>query len=160
RGDFPPYGALGVGYRADLLSVIGRLGEPASRGRRVLATLDHQLFVWWVAFRHQPAYLVDPFVSPLGDQVIERRLVRFCKLVGASRAQLGDVLAERTVNVFWLGHNKYQASRGHSFAPISEYAPATQRSILTSSPFDNWHIALPRGELERLLALYDAESPG
>jgi hypothetical protein len=69
--------------------------------------------------------------------------------------QFAELVSTDAVLLYWLGLEKYQASRAFTFAPISSYTPQQQARITETSVFDNWHLILPPRELDRLRRAYD-----
>src|SRR5262249_27431523 len=152
--DFDEYAAL-KSYRNDFIGLVGELRKPAYRDAKVLATFDHQLFVWWVTFEHRFSFMTDPFTSTVPDRIVESRIMQFCKLLHQSKDPFLAVLQQHVVVTLWLGHDKYQASRGHSFAPPSEYSAAIQHEIASGNPYEAWSLAIPRSELDRMASAYE-----
>jgi len=159
RHDFGEYSSLKT-YRNDFIALVSELRRPAYRDAKVLGTFDHQLFVWWVTFQHRFSFMTDPFVSTAPDRIVESRIMQFCKLLHQSREGFLTILKQHVVITMWLGHDKYQASLGHTFAPISDYVPATQHDIAKGSFYDAWYMALPNSEIERMAATYERVQPG
>lgn len=156
RPDFAAYGRLPPTYRKEFAALARELSSEGYRSARVLGTLDHQVFVWWTAFAGKFAYASDPFVSTVSDDENERRLLSLLKLLRASPEAAGDYLAEESIAVFFLAHNKYQASGAHTFAPLSQYAGEVQRQIRAGDALSSWPIRVPPGERQRLISRYRA----
>jgi hypothetical protein len=137
-------------YRGNLSGLMAALKVERERGARILGTLDHHVLVYWTAFLNGFVFVPDPFSSAAPDAEIERRLLAFAKLVGLPPALLAGFLEDPAILNFFLGHNKYQASIAHHFAPLSDYSPAVRASIEKSAIYDTWRLALPISERQRL----------
>jgi hypothetical protein len=142
RPDFFHYGELGESYLRDFEQLAKELSARASSGLRVLATLDHELAVWWIGTQGGAVLNPDPFVSPLPDAEIERRLVAFGAatqldprefirfIVQDNDPVLNNSYGHNNVVVnLFLGHQKYGGRSG-------------------------WTLRIPPAELERLEQLY------
>jgi hypothetical protein len=158
RSDFARYAAI-PDYKASFTDLCRELASGRHRQARTLATLDHHLYVFWTAFAGRFALVPDPFSSFAPDGELEDRLLGYLKLLGVKEAELPALLSERSTLVFFLSHDKHQASRAHHFAPTREYPAANQAAIRTGSIYASWEVALPRSELERLGRRYAATEP-
>jgi hypothetical protein len=146
RPDFFHYGELGNSYLRDFEQLAKELSARASSGLRVLATLDHELAVWWIGTQGGAVLNPDPFVTPLPDAEIEQRLVAFGAATQLSpREFIRFVIQDNNpalnnayghnnvvVNLF-LGHQKYGGETG-------------------------WTLRIPPAEIERLRRLYREEA--
>jgi hypothetical protein len=132
--------------RPDFTALVREFGREQYKDCKVLGTFDLQAHNWWVAFG--PGYVFNPnsFRSTLPDGEIERRVLLLTHVMGLESRPLDEI-------VLWLGSNKYQANRIHSFAPLDQYAPAEADAIRNVSFIENWHLVLPTTERDRLLAL-------
>jgi hypothetical protein len=142
RPDFFHYGELGESYLRDFRQLTKELRTRAGSGLRVLATLDHELAVWWIGSQGGAVLNPDPFVTPLPDAEIERRLVAFGAATQLSPREFIRFIVQDdnpvlnnsyghnnvVVNLF-LGHQKYGGRSG-------------------------WTLQIPPAELERLEHLY------
>jgi hypothetical protein len=146
RPDFFHYGELGESYLRDFEQLAKELSARAETGLRVLATLDHELAVWWIGTQGGAVLNPDPFVTPLPDAEIERRLVAFGAatqldlrefirfLVQDDNPVLNNSYGHNNVVVnLFLGHQKYGGASG-------------------------WHLRIPPAELARLRQLYRDEA--
>jgi hypothetical protein len=109
------------------------------------------------------SFLADPFLSVVPDVEIETRLLSLCKLVGMSDEELGAFVNRPYVNIFWLGHAKYQACAAHTFAPLGEYSDAEKESIRKAGVFGAFNVIVPSGERKRLTNAFqglDAQNLG
>jgi hypothetical protein len=146
RADFFEYGQLGPSYLRDFRQLAKELRARAGSGLRVLATLDHELAVWWIGPQGGAVLNPDPFVTPLPDAEIERRLVAFGAAMQLDADQFVRFLVQDNdparnnsmghnnivVNLF-LGHQKYGGRSG-------------------------WNLWIPSAELGRLEQLYREEA--
>src|SRR5262249_47927746 len=82
RSDFYHYAELGDDYLRDLKSLAAELDRRRAPQLHVIATVDHELCAWWLAFRSGAVLNPDPFGSPLGDAEIEDRLIELGSLLG------------------------------------------------------------------------------
>lgn len=158
---YPAVDPAGAGpYRAEFADLARHL-EGAARGRRpVLGTLDPQIYSWWLSFTDGYSFLAEAFVSTASDRTVERRLAALGRRLGATPDDYMALIRERGTLWFWLGSVKYQASRAYHLAPEVEYDPATRREIREGSLYNNFNVALPAGEAERLRRDYvGPESP-
>jgi hypothetical protein len=157
RCDFLQYDELDA-YRPAFVDVTSHLRKIDRGSRRPLslATLDHQLYSWWVTFCSGHAAVPDPFFTTLPDSEIEDRLLSYCHLLGLTRSELVDFVRDRETLALWLSHNKHQASRAHAFSPFEDYGSGVRDSIARGSIFDSWSLALSGCETARLAERYKA----
>ena len=106
--------------------------------------------------------MAEPSFSTLPDSEVESRLVDFCRLLGMTPDRFASFIRKPWVLIFWIGHNKYQASRMYTFSPMEDYSPEDQKKIL-SSPWleswqSSWNIILPLSEEKRLRHQYVQET--
>ncbi|MCP5068900.1 MAG: hypothetical protein GY946_20245 [bacterium] len=158
RRDFAAYRV--PAYRQAFSALTEELERDEYDEARVLGTLDIQVLDWWSLFGGLHAFAPEPCSTIIPDDEIEDRLLRLFRELGASRLQVAHLLNDRSVLVFFLGCSKYQASRGYSFAPISQYPGQVQEYIRASPPFKRWMIALPVFETMRLVRRYDRTPEG
>lgn len=161
RPDFAAYATL-PDYRDNFSRLAHELTTPEYAGHDVLATLDIQVYVWWTTFRTGHAFLTDPFNSAVSDDLLEDRLIRFGRLAGIdSSDRFAEFIQQRHINLWWLGHNKYQASKAHTYAPLSEY-PAPIRQAIQAEPWGVWsgcwRVYIPESEIERLKRKFEARA--
>ena len=146
-------------YWSDFRDLLCRLDEsPELRGAEVLGALDAQVLNWWGAFGPGWQFVAQAWVTPGSDQVQERRLLVFCRLLGLRDEQLPRFLQFYYIKASLLGCAKYQACRGHTFSPLDDYEPADRAEILKKSVDDSWHIVVPKSEIRRLERLYAQSS--
>ena len=138
-----------VPYRAEFTELAKYLSTVARGEPQVLATLDHQVFVWWLTFTGGYSFLADPFSSTIPDCAIESRMGAFCHLIGMKAEEYRHFLQRQTVEMFWVSHDKYQASRAYAFSPLSDYPAQVQEEIKQASIFDNFHVVVPFSEMRR-----------
>ena len=155
RPDFEEYQSL-TNYRSDFLEVTNRLSIHKSQGATVVGTLDAQLFSWWISFQNGHSFIFDPGLTRLPDSVIEHRLAAFCRILGMAAEEFRALINRPYVTNFWLSHDKYQASQAHTFAPLSDYDPAVGEGIERTDINSSWNLAIPNGEQERLLLLFES----
>jgi hypothetical protein len=148
------------GYRADLSALLGELRKPAYRGRNVLGTFDQQLGMLWVLDRRHTLFVPDPFLSTVGDAVIEERSMALSRLMGRDAGQFLQQARDEYFQKKFLTLGKWQLSRSYAPAPLEDYDPADLRTAFATSPKDNWNVALPLSEQRRMLRAYDAPRPG
>jgi hypothetical protein len=142
-------------YRDDFAALAVELAKPEYADCKVLATLDHQVFSWWVSFHRGYSFLPDPFSTTVPDAEIERRVVWFSHEVNLSSASFLELLRSRMFRNLWLGHDKYQCSKVYHFAPLDDYEPAALAAYENSTIFDCWVQAVPLSEQRRLLRLFE-----
>jgi hypothetical protein len=155
RHGITTYAALGNGYKRDLGALIDELSSSRYAGRRVLATFDHAVYMWWLTFARKWVAVGDPFLATRPDAELETRFMSFAREMGVDSQRLIPLLDEYMVQLFWFSCAKYQASRAHSFAPIDEYPPAVQTEIRTGSMQNAFNLVIPRSEKERVLRKYE-----
>ena len=146
-------------YRDDFAAMTAELSRPEYAGYRVLATLDHQVFAWWVAFHKGYTFVPDPFSTTVPDAEIERRIAWFLRDMNVSTATFEEFLHSRMFRTMWLGHDKYQCSKAYQFAPLEDYDPSALEAYQKSSVLDSWVQAVPLSEQRRLVHLFEG-SPG
>ncbi|MGI0491031.1 hypothetical protein ACN4EG_04395 [Alkalinema pantanalense CENA528] len=153
RADFPEWQAL-PNYRQNLNALVAELSKPDYRSTKVMGTFDVQVYAWWVAFQKGASYLPEAPLTTVGDREIETRLLTFCKLLNLRPEVFLGLINRPGTNLFWLGHGKYQASRAYTYAPLSDYVPATQRQITQTGLLNSLSVALPISVQRRLLQTY------
>ena len=158
RSDFPEWRAMGPTYRGDFTALVAELSGPGYAGCEVVGTFDHQVYAWWATFRRGYSFLPDAALSTLPDSAIEDRLIALCRTVGMNRAGFEEAIHRRYINIFWLGHAKYQASQAHTFAPLADYTPEQQQKISKTGVIGSWGSLMPRTEAVRLLGKFDSLS--
>jgi hypothetical protein len=121
----------------------------------VIASFDHQVFVWWMTFHRGYFFLVEPFVSGLPDEELEIRLALLAKLLGMTSQEYIEFLQRRYIDINFLGLVKHQASHWHTYSTLDDYTEE-QRQIIRkpsdeSDQFDGiWQLIIPQSELRRL----------
>ena len=153
RADFEEWGKL-KNYRSEFVALTQELQKPSYRDRPVMGTFDIQPYVWWVGFNQGRSFLPPAPLTTVDDAVIEQRLAQFCRLLGMAPEQYFNVINRRLTQIFWLGHNKYQASGAHTYAPINDYFPADQAAIANTGILNSQNVILPISEQRRLLQQY------
>ena len=147
RSDFFHYGELGESYLRDFRQLTKELAARAGSGLRVLATLDHELAVWWIIGPPGGAVLnPDPFVTPLPDAEIERRLVAFGAAMQLDSGQFARFVVQGNDPVLnnEMGHNNIVVNL---FLSHQKYG----------GPL-GWNLQVPPAELRRLEQLYREEA--
>lgn len=146
-------------YRTAFAEVTRVLAEKNKDRKQVLATFDHQLLAWWLTFTNGYSFLAEPFMSTVTDQEIEKRVAILCRELGMSPRDYLQFLNLPYVANFWLGLAKYQASAAYTFASLHDYPQHVRQQIRRTSIYDNWHLAIPNSEQQRLLTLFHRVSP-
>lgn len=154
RPDFPEWESL-KNYRQNFTELVEELSKPNYQNQQVLATFDVQTYVWWVAFQEKNSYLPSAALSTVADREIEYRLSTLCKLIGMNTENFLNFIDRTYVNIFWLGHDKYQASRAHTFSELSDYLPEVQKSILQTGVLNSLNVAIPISEQLRLVSQFN-----
>jgi hypothetical protein len=161
RTDVPEWEAL-QDYRRHFTALIGELRQERYAPCKVAGLFDHQVAFWWLAFGGGNLFLAEPAFSTLPDSEVESRLIAFCRLLGMTPDNFASFIKKPWVLVFWIGHNKYQASRLYTFSPIDDYSPEDQKKILSSPGVESWqsswNIILPLSEEERLCHQYGSKT--
>jgi hypothetical protein len=142
RPDFHHYAELGPSYFDDFRQLAAELTRRSGPDFRVLATLDHEVATWWVAFREGLVLNPDPFSSTLPDDELESRLAAFGSVMGLDPSGFTQFITQgddpvknnnlghnNVVVNFFLSHNKYGKTSG-------------------------WRLSIPTDELQRLEARY------
>ena len=130
----------------------------------MLGTFDLQVYSWWTTFGKGTLYIPFPQLSNASDDEIETRFIRFCQIIGMEENQFMNFIKRRYVLLFWLSHNKYQASFFHTFASLEDYDEEVRLRIKTvanvlreprkASWQETWTLVLPNSERARLLDKY------
>lgn len=155
RGNLVPEEPLLTNYRDDFVLLTKELTKKEYKDCKVMGTFDFQLCLWWVAFNRGYSYTPDPFLTTVPDYEIESRLINLCKIIGMPNDNFKKFINQSYVHVYWLGHNKYEASSLYTFYPIADYNKDEQEKIRVSG-FDAtwWNIIIPNSERLRLLNRY------
>ena len=143
-------------YRDDFAALTVELAKPEYADCKVLATLDHQVFSWWVSFHRGYSFLPDPFSTTAPDAEIERRIAWFSHELNLTNAGFLELLRSKMFRNLWLGHDKYQCSKAYHFAPLDDYEPAALEAYENSTILDCWVQAVPLSEQRRLLHSLEA----
>lgn len=151
RSDFAEWGRLS-NYRSAFNGLTQELSKPSYKG--VMGSFDLQPYVWWVGFRQGKSFLPPAPLTTVDDREIEMRLAQFCQILNMPVAQYLEVINNRLVQIFWLGHNKHQASGAYTFAPLSDYSPASQKIIAQTGQLNSQNVLLPKSEQLRLIQAY------
>jgi hypothetical protein len=151
RSDFAEWGQV-ENYRSAFDGLTQELSKPSYHG--VMGSLDLQPYVWWVGFRQGKSFLPPAPLTTVDDREIETRLAQFCHLLGMPTEQYLDLINRRMTQIFWLGHNKHQASGAYTFAPLSDYTQAAQKAIARTGKLNSQNVILPKSEQRRLVQDY------
>lgn len=141
-------------YRSDFSALAQELSSARYSDARVMATADLQLFCWWMTFTDGYTFLPETFLTTVPDAEIERRLMLFGRLLGMDDAAFLEFVNRKYVIFHWLAHDKYQASKAHTFAPIDDYDADARRAIADTNIFSSWSLRVPLSEQRRLLDAY------
>lgn len=121
----------------------------------VIASFDHQVFVWWMTFHRGYWFLVEPFVSGIPDEELEIRLALLGKLLGMTSQEYVEFVQRQYIDQLLLGLAKYQASEWYTYSTLDDYTEE-QRQIIRK-PVDDadkadgvWQTFIPQSELRRL----------
>jgi hypothetical protein len=150
RSDFPEWQALPE-YRTSFEQLAAELAKPAYSEAKVIGTFDIQVYTWWLAFQQGHSFLAEAPLTTVADREIEQRLSLLCQLIGMKPVDFLTFINRYSTNIFWLGHNKYQASRAHTFAPLADYSPVVQEVIGNTGILNSLAVQIPIGEQRRLL---------
>ncbi|GAK55304.1 hypothetical protein U27_02136 [Candidatus Vecturithrix granuli] len=142
-------------YRTDFFNTTQELLKYKMGKLPVLATVDFQIYSWWVSFWKGYAFFPFAFTSPLPDSELEYRLAVFCKLLGMNIEDYQKFIHENYIQYFWQSHLKYQVSSAYSFSSLSDYPQYVQEKIKKTTILDNYDIALPLSEEKRLIELFN-----
>jgi hypothetical protein len=149
------YTPPGPAYHAAFENLARELDRDLYKDDRVLATTDHQVYVYWVGFHHGFAFLPDNFSTTLSNQEIEDRLLWFARAEDLDPASLGRFLDQKAILVFWLGTDLYQCSPLYHRAPLSDYAPEdVARNFAHPPDLGSFALTLPKTDLQRLQDRY------
>ncbi len=151
------FGALGDTYKKDFIALARFLQEQRQTGVpiSVLATFDVQAYAWWQTFEHGFSFLADPFMSTQPDSVIEERIFGLAKLLNFDAKQFQELLYQRFLLTFWLGHLKYQP--GHLLAQkrIAPLTPEDSQALGDLTTFDVFDFIAPSAEKKRLVEQFE-----
>jgi hypothetical protein len=142
-------------YRTHFAALAEELRRPAYADCRVIATFDLMVYNWWLTFRDGAAFTPGVFDTTFSDAEIERRLVTMARLLGMDADDFLAFVKRRYVMIFWLGQNKYQASRAYTHSPFADYAPEDQTMILRHGVYASWSLALSLTDQRRLRSLFE-----
>jgi len=145
----------GPGYRSNFTALTAELSRPRYRDCQAIATLNHQVLVWWVALQRRYAFCPDLMATTAGQPEIECRFALFCHQLNLTPDQFHDLIGRQLVLNLWLSGNEYQLSPMHHFAPLSDYS-SQALADLQAIPYGkgNWNLILPLSEEQRLMELY------
>lgn len=153
RSDFEEWGKLD-NYRSEFNKLTQELKKPEYKSLKVMGSFDIQPYVWWVGFNQGKSFLAPAPLTTVNDAEIETRLAQFCQILGMPPQQYLAMINRRLTQIFWLGHNKHQASGAHTFAPLSDYTPDAQATIAQTGSLNSQNVILPISEQRRLLQQY------
>lgn len=160
RADIPEWKNL-PDYRVHFVALVQELQSKKYTSCRVVGTFDSQVTYWWLTFGGGKGFLVDPMISTLSDDEVESRLIDFCRLLGMTPNTFSAFISQNYINLFWLGLNKYQASRAHTFSHLEDYSPEDRKRILSTPGVQHWEetwtVFIPLSEQKRLRARFERE---
>ncbi len=153
RSDFTEWGKV-ENYRSEFDALTQELMKPQYQSLKVIGTFDIQPYVWWVGFNQGKSFLPPAPLTTVHDAEIETRLAQFCQLLGMPPQHYLGTINRRLTQIFWLGHNKHQASGAHRFAPLSDYTAEAQAAIAQTGSLNSQNVILPISEQRRLIQQY------
>ncbi len=160
RADFQEFETL-PDYRSHFTELVQELQKKKYAACRVAGTFDCQVICWWLTFGGGESFLADPFLSTLPDEEIELRLIYFCQLLGMDSVMFSEFITRYYVNIVWLGHNKYQASRVYRYSDPGDYSPESLKKIFSTPGVrhweETWTLFLPLSVQKRLRIRYEQE---
>ncbi len=149
------YTPPGPDYHDALTKLARELDKDSYRDDRVVATTDHEIYVYWVGFHHGFAFLPDSFTTTLSNHEIEDRLLWFAREGGLGAGDLTRFLDQKAIMLFWLEHDRYQCSPLYQKASLSDYSPEDiVRNFDHPPDLGSFALALPKGDLARLQDRY------
>src|SRR5262249_2753827 len=150
----------GPGYQTDFSTVTDFFTvRTAGENRRlILSTFDHQLAVWWLAFKRQYLFVPDVFISTLPQAEIENRFGANCQLIGISPNEcLGLLLdidkwssMDNPVANFFFGSALYHTNKSYSRDAEESYLPEQIASTRRTGLERSWHLQISQPEQLRL----------
>lgn len=149
---------LAHSYRADWVALAHELDRPAYASTRVIATLDGEIFSWWLTFRRGKSYLGHIFLSALPERELWTRLMEFARLnqIEADKFMPWLLAYEfNEVHCLWFSGNRYQANPLHTFSTLDDYSSAERQRINATDLLDCWYLVIPQGEQRRLIRDYE-----
>jgi hypothetical protein len=163
---FPPVKAGEL--RSELAILISYL-KVDSIGPALLLTNDHHLLTWWTMENMGPLLLPDVFNTTLSQADVEKQVIaaayalrwsreQFLQFVAGPRIDSAGYVTSST-NIWFLGHNLYQANRAHRVAPIDDYPPDLRDRIARASARSAWQVIVPTSEQARLAEQFDRGTP-
>ena len=160
RADIPAWKKL-PDYRMHFTEMVMELKKKKYDSCTVAGMFDGQVMRWWCTWGGGKCILADPFLSTLPDDEIESRLIYFCQLLGMDQSEFSEFITQYYVNVFWIGHNKYQASNVYRFSNLDDYSPEDVKEILSTPGVqyleETWSVFLPVSEQKRLAIRFEQE---
>jgi hypothetical protein len=148
-------------FRYEFLSAIAAIERALSNhrgGTPTLLTDDHHILTWWVMQTKGYVAMPDVFTVTSSQGTIERGLFRVGHLFGLSPDEFirfldsTSIRNSHTVNIWFLGHDLYQANRFRRMAPLDGYAKADRTNIVGTT--EAFNIAIPEAEKNRLRDAY------
>jgi hypothetical protein len=157
----------GQDYRACFSALARELASPRYAHDRVMATLDGQVYAYWVGILGRNSFCYDTAFSPATEPMVVDRLLLFLRELKTPAARVGPLLDNSSLLAFWLGSDKYQCSPLHMMGSPDDYATKDFWWRDQSPPWhafgrlgECWLLALPlnrqaayQADYEKLLAL-------
>lgn len=140
-------------YRRHFADLIRELRREDYANCQVLGTFDHQLMVWWVAFRGGFSFLADPVFSLASTREIETRFAAFCQMLALSPAACLERVMRIDMQKLWLHHHGYEQHPWRR-RPSPLLSSEERERILCADPFYP-PLLIPIEEQRRLLTLYE-----
>ena len=72
-------------------------------------------------------------------------------------AAFGELIERRYVTDFWLGSDKYQASKAYMVSTPDDYPEDARAGFKDTTIYSNWNLVLPTSQQQRLVKWYSAE---
>jgi hypothetical protein len=140
-------------FRPELNDAVSYLNRHAQGAKNLLLTNDHHVLTWWILSGRGNLLMPDVFSSTLSQANIETQLCMAGKYLNWTRDEFLSFLTDNTNDIWFLGHDLYQASRFHQYSLITDYQQVLRAEILSNDY--EFHILVPVSEVERLGDLYD-----
>jgi hypothetical protein len=145
----------GPEYHHAFTSLARELDRDIYKDDQVMATIDDQLYAYWVGFHGRYAFFPQNWISTLSNHEMEDRLLWFAREEGFDNAALARFLDQHNILTYWLGTSLYQCSPLYHKEPLADYSEEDIKNNMQGPlDFGGFTLALPLSEIHRLQTRY------
>jgi hypothetical protein len=152
----------GADYHTAFSSLVRELQRDDYKDDQVIATIDDQVYVYWVGFKGRYAFFPQSFTTSISNTEAEDRILWFARIEGLDKYGLQHFINQHYMLVDWLGACRFQFSPLYHKNPIADYSDEDIKNITDRIKqsrhgllvFDGFNLALPLSDNQRLQRRY------